>query len=131
MKSKCKSSDIIIAIVDDDESVREALAGVLKAAGFAVRTYASAEEFLEFCDGQNFACALLDIRLPGMSGVELQRKMIESGNPAPIVFITAHGDENLRNVLIGAGARGFLEKPVRREELLAEIGAAISKTAEG
>jgi FixJ family two-component response regulator len=121
----------IIAIVDDDESVRDALAGALKTAGFAVRTYASAEEFLEFCAGQNIDCALLDIRLPGMSGVELQRQMIESGSPVPIVFITAHGDENLREVLMNAGAKGFLEKPVRREILLTEIGAAISKIAEG
>lgn len=130
MKSQRKNA-VIIAIVDDDESVREALAGVLKTAGFAVRIYTSAEEFLESYDGQKIACLLLDIRLPGMSGVELQRKMIESGNRVPIVFITAHGDENLRNVLMNAGASGFLEKPVRRETLLAEIGAAISKTAEG
>ncbi|MFZ0747632.1 MAG: response regulator [Terracidiphilus sp.] len=130
MKSQRKNA-VIIAIVDDDESVREALAGVLKTAGFAVRIYASAEEFLESYDGQEIACLLLDIRLPGMSGVELQRKMIESGNRVPIVFITAHGDENLRNVLMNAGASGFLEKPVRRETLLAQIGAAISKTAEG
>jgi two-component system, LuxR family, response regulator FixJ len=119
----------IIAIVDDDEPLREALGSVLKAAGFLIDTFASAEEFLEFPLRREIACLILDIRLPGMSGIELQRRLSESGCTIPIIFVTAHGDASLRDMLLKAGAAGFLNKPVRSDSLLREIYAALEKSA--
>jgi FixJ family two-component response regulator len=118
----------IIAIVDDDEPLREALGSVLKAAGFSIDTFASAEEFLNSPNREEIACLILDVRLPGMSGIELQRRLFEAGDATPIIFVTAHGDASLRDVLIKAGAAGFLNKPVRSDRLLREIYAALDKT---
>lgn len=118
----------IIAIVDDDEPLREALGSVLKAAGFSIDTFASAEEFLNSPNREEIACLILDVRLPGMSGIELQRRLFEAGDATPIIFVTAHGDASLRDVLIKAGAAGFLNKPVRSDSLLREIYAALDKT---
>src|SRR6202161_4370274 len=117
----------IIAVVDDDEPLREALGSVLKAAGFPIETFASAEEFLDFPDRKKMACLILDVRLPGMSGIELQRRLPESGDAIPIIFVTAHGDASLREMVINAGAAGFLNKPVRSDTLLREIHAALEK----
>ncbi|MGA2046443.1 MAG: response regulator [Terracidiphilus sp.] len=117
----------IIAIVDDDEPLREALGSVLKAAGFSIDTFASAEEFLNSPNREEIACLILDVRLPGMSGIELQRRLFEAGDATPIIFVTAHGDASLRDVLIKAGAAGFLNKPVRSDRLLREIYAALDK----
>jgi FixJ family two-component response regulator len=119
----------IIAIVDDDEPLREALGSVLKAAGFLIDTFASAEEFLASPRREEITCLILDVRLPGMSGIELQRRLSESGCTIPIIFVTAHGDASLRDMLIKAGAVGFLNKPVRSDTLLREIYAALEKTA--
>ena len=119
----------IIAIVDDDEPLREALGSVLKAAGFSIDTFASAEEFLDSPHRQEIACLVLDIRLPGMSGVELQRRLSDAGDTVPIIFVTAHGDASLRDMLLKAGAAGFLNKPVRSDALLREIYAALEKAA--
>ena len=119
----------IIAIVDDDEPLREALGSVLKAAGFLIDTFASAEDFLASPHRQEIACLILDVRLPGMSGIELQRRLSESGCTIPIIFVTAHGDVSLRDMLIKSGAAGFLNKPVRSDALLREIYAALEMTA--
>jgi len=119
----------IIAIVDDDEPLREALGSVLKAAGFSIDTFASAEEFLDSPHRDKIACLILDVRLPGMSGVELQRRLIEAKSPLPIIFVTAHGDASLRELVMEAGAAGFLNKPVRSDALLKEIRRALEKTA--
>jgi FixJ family two-component response regulator len=119
----------IIAIVDDDEPLREALGSVLKAAGFSIDTFASAEEFLDSPQRQKMACLILDVRLPGMSGIELQRRLCESGDAIPIIFVTAHGDASLREMVMKAGAAGFLNKPVRSDALLREIHSALEKTA--
>jgi FixJ family two-component response regulator len=116
----------IIAIVDDDEALREALGSVMKAAGFTANTFASAEEFLNSAKLQETTCLVLDVRLPGMSGIELQRRLIEVQSPLPIVFVTAHGDASLRDLVMKAGAAGFLNKPVRSEALLKEIRAALA-----
>lgn len=115
-----------IAVVDDDDPLREALASILKASGYAVSAFGSAEEFLESFDRQKPACLVLDVRLPGMSGIELQRHMIETSKSAPIIFVTAHADDCLREALMRAGARSVLPKPVRSDTLLAEIDKAIS-----
>lgn len=115
----------IIAIVDDDEPLREALGSVLKAAGFSIDTFASAEDFLDSPRRVEIACLILDVRLPGMSGIELQRRLFETGDGIPIIFVTAHGDASLRDVVMKAGAVGYLNKPVRSDALLKEIYSAI------
>jgi FixJ family two-component response regulator len=116
-----------IAIVDDDEPLREALSSVLKAAGFFPAGFSSAEQFLDSDDWQSTRCLILDVRLPGMSGIELQRRLIDANRAIPIIFITGHGDASLRDVLMSAGASAFLNKPVRGDALLAEIYAALRK----
>ncbi|MGH9342165.1 MAG: response regulator transcription factor [Terriglobia bacterium] len=121
----------VIAIVDDDEPLREALGSVLQAAGFAVVKFASAEEFLGSFVRMCIACLILDVRLPGMSGVELQRRIYDAGVSMPIIFVTAHGDDRLRDLLLRAGAAAFLAKPVRSDVLLKEIRAAASKGTGG
>ena len=120
----------IIAVIDDDQPFRDALASVLKAAGFGVTAYGSAEEYLESLGQQATDCLVLDVRLPGMSGVELQRHMIETGSSVPIIFVSGHGDDSLRDLLMKAGAKSFLSKPVRSDRLIAEIKAAINQNAE-
>ena len=115
----------IIAIIDDDAPLREALGSVLKAAGFGIDTFASAEEFLESLQRNHTNCLILDVRLPGMSGIELQRRLLDAHFGVPIIFITAHGDGDLRDLVMKAGAAGFLNKPVRSEALLKEIHAAL------
>lgn len=117
----------IIAIVDDDEPLREALGSVMKAAGFSARTFASAEEFLACDDCDDTACLILDVRLPGMSGIELQKHLSKTTNRLPIVFVTAHGDASLRDSLMRAGAAAFLYKPVRSDALLKEIRKALEE----
>ena len=117
----------VIAIVDDDEPLREALGSVLQAAGFAVANFGSAEDFLNSFDRENTACLILDVRLPGISGIELQRRIHEAGYSMPIIFVTAHGDDRLRDLLLKAGASAFLTKPVRSGVLLKEIRAAVSR----
>ena len=115
----------VIAIVDDDEPLREALASVLKAGGFFPRTFASAEQFLACDDCDNTACLILDVRLPGMSGIELQKQLSNTNRRIPIVFVTAHGNDSLRDALLRAGAAAFLYKPVRSDALLREIRRAL------
>ena len=124
--TNCSTTVGIIAIVDDDEPFREALGSVMKAAGFVIDTFASAEEFLDSPQRCNAACLILDIRLPGMSGIELQRRLLDAGCRIPIIFVSAHGDEVLRDVALKAGASDFLNKPVRSEALLKAIRAALS-----
>ena len=118
----------VIAIVDDDEPLREALGSVMKAAGFLTNTFASAEEFLDSANLETTACLILDVRLAGMSGVELQKRLAEANSELPIVFVTAHGDASLRDLVMKAGAAGFLNKPVRSDALLKEVYAALERT---
>jgi FixJ family two-component response regulator len=117
----------IIAIVDDDAPLREALGSVMKAAGFLTNTFASAEEFLNSPSRQQTKCLILDVRLPGMSGIELQRKLADVNSEFPVIFVTAHGDALLRDLLMRDGAAAFLNKPVRSDALLKEIRAALKK----
>jgi FixJ family two-component response regulator len=114
-----------VAIVDDDEEVRFALGGLLKSAGLAARAFESAEEFIE--SGQQFqvACLITDIRMPGMSGLELQAKLNAEGCSIPIVFITAHGDAKMRMQALRAGAVEFLAKPFDDEALLESVRVAL------
>ena len=115
----------VVAIVDDDDAVRIALEGLLKSAGLTGRAFASAEEFIG--SGQQFhtACLIADIRMPGMSGLELQAKLNSENCRIPIVFITAHGDAKMRIQALRAGAVEFLAKPFNDEALLESVRAAL------
>jgi FixJ family two-component response regulator len=114
-----------IAIVDDDELMRGALQGLLKEAGFAARAFESAEEFLESGQPQHTACLIADIRMPGMSGLDLQARLNAEQIRIPIIFITAHGDERMRMQALRSGAVEFLAKPFDDEVLLETVRAAL------
>jgi FixJ family two-component response regulator len=114
-----------VAIVDDDDSVRGALQGLMKEVGFPARAFASAEEFLESGEQQQTACLIADIRMPGMSGLELQAKLNAEHCRIPTIFITAHGDEKMRMQALRAGAVEFLAKPFDDEALLESVRAAL------
>jgi FixJ family two-component response regulator len=115
----------VIAIVDDDEAVRVALAGLLKSAGLTARAFESAEKFIESGQQLHTACLITDIRMPGMSGIELQAKLNAEHCRIPIVFITAHGDTQMRMHALRAGAVEFLAKPFNDEVLLETVRAAL------
>ncbi|HEV7967095.1 MAG TPA: response regulator, partial [Candidatus Acidoferrales bacterium] len=100
-----------MAIVDDDDSVRSALAGLLKAVGLATLAFASAEEFLKSGQQHQTACLIVDIRMPGMSGLELQAHLNAERCRIPTIFITAHGDAKMRMQAMREGAVEFLAKP--------------------
>jgi len=115
----------LIAIVDDDESVREALQSLLKSMGLRAEGFASAEDFLHSAPLPDTTCLILDVRMPGMGGLELQRQLAVAERRIPIIFITAHGDENARMQALRAGAVDFLAKPFSEEALLAAVHSAL------
>ena len=115
----------VVAILDDDELMRGALQGLLKAVGLPAQAFASAEEFLKSDERQQIACLIADIRMPGMSGLELQAKLNNERCRIPIIFITAHGDEKMRMQALRAGAVEFLAKPFDDEVLLESVRAAL------
>lgn len=115
----------LVAIVDDDELLRSALQGLLKSAGLPARSFASAEEFLNSGQQDHAACLIADIRMPGMSGLELQAKLSAEHCRIPTIFITAHGDAKMRMQALRAGAVEFLPKPFDDEVLLASVRAAL------
>src|SRR5262245_62874059 len=117
--------DQCVAIVDDDDLVRSALQGLLKEAGFRTRAFASAEEFLQSGQQHHTACLIADIRMPGMSGLDLQAKLNADQIKIPTIFITAHGDARLRMQALRAGAVEFLAKPFDDEVLLERVRAAL------
>jgi FixJ family two-component response regulator len=116
----------LIAIVDDDESVQSALQDLLEAVGCTTRSFGSAEEFLESGQYRDAACLVVDIRMPGMSGLELQAKLKAEQSRIPMIFITAHGDEKMRLQAMRAGAVDFLTKPFDQDVLLDCIRAALA-----
>ena len=116
----------LISIVDDDESVRDALWGFLRSVGFTVNVFASAEEFLNSDQLSKADCLILDVRMPGMSGIELQRQLVAGDYGVPVIFITAHEDEGIRAQAIEVGAEAVLIKPFSEEALLNAIHAALS-----
>ncbi|MGD0298200.1 MAG: response regulator [Bryobacteraceae bacterium] len=114
-----------IAIVDDDALVQEALGDCMESAGYPVERFGSAEDFLASDSTESAACLIVDIQLPGITGLELQGRLAGAENRVPIVFVTAHGTNANRDRAVQHGASGFLSKPVRREELLNAVRAAI------
>jgi FixJ family two-component response regulator len=115
----------VVAIVDDDDAVRVALEGLLRSAGLTARAYESAEEFIRSGQQSQVSCLIADIRMPGMSGLELQAKLNSENCKVPIVFITAHGDAQMRLQALRAGAVEFLAKPFNDEVLLETVRAAL------
>jgi FixJ family two-component response regulator len=116
----------LIAIVDDDESVRDALTSLLHAVGWQAEAFASAEAFLQSGQVHTTACLLLDVRLPGLSGLELQRQLRSSQAQLPIIFLTAHGTEAMRAQTLQAGAVAFFTKPFSDTALLEAIHTALA-----
>jgi FixJ family two-component response regulator len=117
----------LVAIVDDDESIRHSLNGLMKEAGFSTLAFTSAEEFLNSGELEHTACLIADIRMPGMSGLELQSKLNEGHYRIPIIFITAQGDERMRMQALRAGAVEFLTKPFDDDVLVDHLRAALDR----
>src|SRR5262245_62303710 len=114
-----------VAVVDDDELMRGALQGLLKEAGLPARAFASGEEFLRSGAQHLSSCLIADIRMPGMSGLDLQARLNAEHVRVPIIFITAHGDERIREHALRSGAAGFLAKPFDDDVLLRSVRAAL------
>jgi FixJ family two-component response regulator len=115
-----------VFIVDDDPAVREGLYDLLDSAGIASRCFSSAEEFLDQWRPEMAGCLLLDVRLPGMSGIELQARLLERGVKTPIIIMTAHGDIPMVKKVLKAGAVEFLTKPFQDQELLDSVQQAFA-----
>src|ERR1700677_1343617 len=127
----------IVMIVDDDDSIRKAVRRLMKSYGFAVETFASAEEFLGSDRLAKTSCLILDIHMPGMNGLELQKRLVASGSVVPIIFITSFTDDRARAQAMNAGAAGYLAKPFSDDELLSciysvlgEAGTCVSSSSD-
>ena len=120
-----KETSHIVAIVDDDRSVQSALKDLMESAGLSARCFGSAEEFLEWDRRNRTGCLVADVRMPGMSGLELQARLKAEGSRIPIIFITAHGDARMKSQAMEAGAAGFLSKPFDDEVLLQKVRPAL------
>jgi FixJ family two-component response regulator len=116
----------LITVVDDDDELRESLDNLLRSVGWRTRGFASAEAFLQAQHVPETACLLLDVRLPGMNGLELQRQLGAAHWRIPIIFVTAYADEDVRGRALAAGAVDVLSKPCREEDLLRAIQAALT-----
>jgi FixJ family two-component response regulator len=117
----------LISVVDDDDSVRESLHSLLRSLGYAVRVFASAEEFLNSDHLCNTDCLILDVVMPGMNGIELRRHLLASHCETPVIFITAHGsDEEVRSRALSEGAVDYLIKPFSEDVLLNAVRKALS-----
>jgi FixJ family two-component response regulator len=115
-----------VCVVDDDEAVARSLRALLESVGLAVETFATAQAFLDRADTARAGCLVLDVRMPGMSGLDLQEAMAARGQTIPIVFITGHGDVRMAVRAVKAGAVDFIEKPFRDQDLLDAIQKALA-----
>ena len=118
----------VIGIVDDDASILRAVRRLLGAAGFTVKTFGSAEEFLAFEHPEKISCLVLDIHLTGLSGFELQDRLVEAHLPIPIIFITAHDDVATRERARRTGATEYLRKPFDEHSLIGAIEKALGRS---
>ena len=116
-----------VCVVDDDSLIRDSTLRLIRSLGFRGETFASAEEFSESADLEETACVIVDIRMPGMSGIELQRLLASRHREIPVIFITAYENEGVRAQVIGEGAIAFLIKPFGKESLLNAIQAALTR----
>jgi len=119
-----------VYVVDDDEAVRDSLQWLLEGKDYRVRCFDSAETFLSRYDPREVACLLVDIRMPGISGLELQDRLIERKSPLPIVFITGHGDVPMAVTTMKKGAMDFIPKPFKEEELLSVVERMLDQARE-
>jgi len=115
----------LIAIVDDDELFRRSIERLVRSAGFTVEAFGSAEDFLERGDLDRTACAILDMKLPGMNGLDLQQRLITTATPIPIVFVSAHDEAMVQESALRAGAVAFLRKPFDNSTLLDALSRSI------
>ena len=120
-------ADAIVFVIDDDESIRESLKSLMRSVGLRVETFASADEFLQGARPDVPACLILDVRMPGLSGLDLQRNLTEANIHLPIIFITGHGDIPMSVRAMKAGAVEFLTKPFREQDLLDAIQQALDR----
>ena len=121
----------MIAIVDDDESVRKATKSLVRSLGYEAATFCSAEEFLKSAQLKSTSCLITDVRMPGMSGVELQDRLIADGRNMPTVFISAFSDERVQQKVLESGAVGYLHKPFEEDRLIACIDIALKGQGAG
>jgi len=120
-------SPALVAVVDDDESIRESLRGLIRSIGLRVETFPSAEAFSRSADLGKTDCLILDVRMPGMSGLELQSELAAGAHDIPIIFITAHGsDEGVRARALRDGAVAYLSKPFSEDALLEAVTTALN-----
>ena len=117
----------LIAVVDDDQSVREALENLISSVGFEVKLFASAEDFLDSDTPLQTDCAILDVCLPGISGLELQQRLVADRKSIPVIIITAQGDDQTQDEAVAAGAIAFLKKPFKEEILLTALESALNR----
>jgi FixJ family two-component response regulator len=122
---------ILISIVDDDESVREATKGLMKSLGFTAETFPSAADFLTSHHRRRTACLIADVNMPGMTGPELHRRLIASGDTIPTILITAYPDDNVRARALSAGAICYLRKPFDEGDLLVCVRSAVAGAKAG
>jgi len=115
----------LLSIIDDDESVRESLPDLLREFGFAARAFSSAEEFLSYDSVGQTKCLILDVAMPGMTGLDLQKELRRLGQEIPVIFITAQKDETIRQQALKQGAVNFLYKPFSDTALLEALNAAV------
>ena len=127
MRANTNNGRPTIFVVDDDSAVRDALKLLLRSVGQAVETYGSGQEFLDAYNDDRAGCLVLDIRMPGMSGLELQQKLNEKHSILPIIFITGHGDVPMAVEAMQAGAVDFIQKPFRDQDLIDRINQALEK----
>jgi len=125
LKERSGNERPLLSVVDDDESMRESLPGLIKEFGFAARAFSSGEEFLSSDSVEKTSCLILDIAMPGMSGPELYQELKRRGENIPVIFITAQKDETIRTRVLQQGAAGFLLKPFSDTALLAAIEIAM------
>ena len=125
-----KSDSAVVYLVDDDDAVRDALGMLFKSIGLEFEAYASALEFLERYDGARHACLVADIRMPGLSGLELQQRLNEQRAEIPIIFITGHGDVPMAVSAMKSGATDFIQKPFRDQDLIDRIHKALAQDRE-
>jgi FixJ family two-component response regulator len=125
-----KEADPVVFVIDDDRMIREGLQSLIRSVGLRVETFASAQDFLAAKRPDVPACLVLDVRMPGLSGLDLQMKLGETGTQIPIIFITGHGDIPMSVRAMKEGAHEFLTKPVRGQDLLDAIQKAIASDRE-
>jgi RNA polymerase sigma factor (sigma-70 family) len=122
--------DSIVYVIDDESSIREAITSLIRSIGMRVETFGSAQEFMASSRPDAPACLVLDVRMPGLSGLDLQRELTDAGIHIPIIFITGHGDIPMSVRAMKAGAVEFLTKPFRDQDLLDAIAQAIDRDRE-